>query len=95
MLATDVGSLKDDIVEGRTGFVVQPEDASDLARVIQEYFASDLYRNLSSRRQDIRAFAIERHSWDAVGQITEKVYKGLLCLPASARSPDCDAATVQ
>jgi glycosyltransferase involved in cell wall biosynthesis len=95
VLATDVGSLKDDIVEGRTGFVVQPEDASDLARVIQEYFASDLYRNLSSRRQDIRAFAIERHSWDAVGQITEKVYKGLLRLPASARSPDCDAATVQ
>jgi len=95
VLATDVGSLKDDIVEGRTGFVVRPEDALDLARVIQGYFRSDLYQNLSSRRQDIRAFAIERHSWDVVGQITGNVYKALLPLPASARSPDCDAATAQ
>jgi glycosyltransferase involved in cell wall biosynthesis len=94
VLATDVGSLKDDIVEGRTGFVVRPEDASDLARVIQEYFASDLYQNLRSRRQDIRAFALERHSWDVVGQITGNAYRGLL-LAASARSPDCGAATAQ
>ena len=95
VLATDVGSLKDDIVEGRTGFVVRPEDASDLARVIQEYFVSDLYQNLSSRRQDIRAFASARHSWDAVGQITGNVYRNLLRLPTSAMSPDCDAATAQ
>jgi glycosyltransferase involved in cell wall biosynthesis len=95
VLATDVGSLKDDIVEGRTGFMVRPEDASDLARVIQRYFESDLYQNLSYCRQEIRTFAIERHSWDVVGQITGNVYKGLLCLPACAKSPDCDAAIAQ
>jgi glycosyltransferase involved in cell wall biosynthesis len=95
VLATDVGSLKDDIVEGRTGFLVKPEDASNLARVIQEYFGSDLYQNLNARRQDIRAFAIERHSWDVVGQITRTVYQSLLQRAPSERSTDPDTAPAQ
>ena len=32
VLAADVGSLKDEIVEGKTGFVFQPEDPVDLAK---------------------------------------------------------------
>jgi glycosyltransferase involved in cell wall biosynthesis len=77
-LAADVGSLKDDIVEGKTGFVFRPEDPADLARVIEKYFASDLYADLNNQRQEIRAFATERHSWDVVSQITTNVYVGLL-----------------
>jgi len=37
VLAADVGSLKDDIVEGRNGFVFKPEDPVDLARVLERY----------------------------------------------------------
>jgi glycosyltransferase involved in cell wall biosynthesis len=77
ILAADVGSLKDEIVEGRTGFVFKPEDPDDLAKTIERYFASDLFANLSGRRQEIRAFAIERHSWDVVGQLTLNVYASL------------------
>ena len=54
VLAADVGSLKDDIVEGKTGFVFRPEDPDDLARVIEQYFASDLYADLNNRRKEIR-----------------------------------------
>ena len=54
VLAADVGSLKDEIVEGKTGFVFRPEDPVDLARVIEQYFASDLYADLNSRRGEIR-----------------------------------------
>jgi D-inositol-3-phosphate glycosyltransferase len=77
-LAADVGSLKDDIVEGRTGFVFRPEDPVDLASTIERYFASDLYADLSNRRQEIRAYMAERHSWDVVSQMTTNVYAGLL-----------------
>ena len=51
VLAADVGSLKEDIVEGKTGFMFRPEDSIDLASVIEKYFASDLFADLESRRQ--------------------------------------------
>jgi glycosyltransferase involved in cell wall biosynthesis len=78
VVAADVGSLREDIVEGRTGFVCRPCDPVDLARAIETYFESDLYRALDSRRQEIRDYANERHSWNAVGQMTRKVYAELL-----------------
>ena len=34
VIAADVGSLKEEIVEGKTGFVFKPQDSSDLARTI-------------------------------------------------------------
>src|SRR5260370_25072498 len=57
VLAADVGSLKDDIVDGKTGSVFMPEDPVDLAKAIERYFASDLYAHLNSRRQEIRDYA--------------------------------------
>jgi glycosyltransferase involved in cell wall biosynthesis len=78
VLAADVGSLREDVVEGRTGFVFRPEDPADLARAIERYFNSELFRELPSRRSDIRDFARERHSWDKVGDITRLVYMGLV-----------------
>ena len=81
VLAADVGSLKDDIVEGKTGFVFRPEDPTDLANTIERYFASDLYAELDSRRKEIRDYATERHSWDLVGRITMSVYASLLGVP--------------
>jgi glycosyltransferase involved in cell wall biosynthesis len=78
VLAADVGSLKDDIVEGKTGFLFRPEDPVDLARTIEKYFASDLYANLAKRRQNIHDYAAERHSWDIVANVTRGVYEWLL-----------------
>lgn len=80
-LAADVGSLREDIDEGRTGFIFKAEDPIDLARAIREYFASDLYRELATRRTEIRTFAAEKHSWSVVGKETAAVYAGLLHLP--------------
>jgi len=80
-LAADVGSLKGDIVEGKSGFVFKPEDPVDLAAAIERYFDSDLYAELGSRRQEIRDFATAQHSWDLVGQATMSVYADLLQMP--------------
>jgi D-inositol-3-phosphate glycosyltransferase len=79
-LATDVGSLRDEILEGKTGFVFRPEDPADLTMAIERYFASDLFANLNTRRHEIRDFATKRHSWDVVGQMTMSVYANLLRL---------------
>jgi len=81
VLAADVGSFKDEIVEGKTGSIFKPEDPADLARSIEQYFASDLFTGLTNRRRDISSYANERHSWDTVGQMTMSVYAGLLQLP--------------
>ena len=78
VLAADVGPLKEEILEGETGFVFKPEDPSDLARTIESYFASNLFAQLSTRRQKIMEFANEKHSWTIVGQATVNVYVSLL-----------------
>ncbi len=83
VIATDVGSFGDDIKDGRTGFLCKPSDANDLARTIETYFESDLFKNLHTRRQEIRDFANQRHSWDIVGQMTQDVYARLLGKNAS------------
>jgi glycosyltransferase involved in cell wall biosynthesis len=78
VIASDVGSLSDDIIPGKTGFVCQPRDSADLANCIRRYFSSDLYKNLDLRRQEIRDFASERYSWGKVGEIARSVYQSLL-----------------
>ena len=93
VLAADVGSLKDEIVEGKTGFVFRPEDPADLANTIERYFASDLYADLNNRRQEIRDYATERNSWDLVGQMTMSVYAGLLGVASPERALNRDASS--
>jgi glycosyltransferase involved in cell wall biosynthesis len=78
VIASDVGSLREDIVEGKTGFVCKPRDSIDLAKEIECYFSSELYRRLDAHRQEIRAFANEKYSWTKVGEMTQAVYRSLL-----------------
>lgn len=85
VIATDVGSLEEDIIVGRTGFLCAPRDSSNLAEVIDRYFNSDLFRELPNRRLEIRDFANERHSWAIVGQITSSVYTSLLGMATDFR----------
>ena len=77
-IVADVGSLKDEIIEGKTGFVFTPRDSSDLARKIEEYFHSDLFRNLETNRFQIKEYANERYSWRTVAALTTAVYSDLL-----------------
>lgn len=78
VLASDVGSFREEIVEGKTGFVFRPEDVADLVRAIDRYFESDLYTNLNVRRMEIRKYAMEMHSWDTVGRMTVNAFANLL-----------------
>jgi len=81
VVAADVGSLKEEIVEGRTGFLCKPRDPADIAAAIGTYFESDLFKNLDDERHNIREYANNLHSWDVVGDKTVQVYAGLASSP--------------
>jgi D-inositol-3-phosphate glycosyltransferase len=74
VVATDVGSFREEIVEGKTGFICKPGDPGDLAKTLETYFLSDIYTNLRTRRQDIKDYANTVHSWDAVAELTRAAY---------------------
>jgi glycosyltransferase involved in cell wall biosynthesis len=76
-IAANVGPLKEEIIEGKTGFVFKPQDSSDLAKAIRQYFDSELFHNLENRRSEIRHYASERYSWDKVAEITKGLYREL------------------
>jgi D-inositol-3-phosphate glycosyltransferase len=78
VVATDVGSFREEIVEGRTGFLCQPGDPAELAKAIDTYFASDLYKNLKVRRQTLKDYAEANHSWNAVADLTRNAYAEML-----------------
>src|SRR4029077_18634962 len=78
VIAADVGSLKEEIIESKTGFIFKSQDSFDLARVIGQYFESELFRKLERRRAEIKEYANERYSWNKVAAITTTVYSNLL-----------------
>jgi D-inositol-3-phosphate glycosyltransferase len=78
VVATDVGSFREEIAEGRTGFLCQPGDPAELAKAIETYFASDLYKNLKVRRRELKDYADANHSWHAVAELTRNAYVKML-----------------
>jgi glycosyltransferase involved in cell wall biosynthesis len=88
VIASDVGSLREEIVEGKTGFIFESQSSNDLSRVIQNYFASDLFCELKFRRAAIQNFANERYAWSKVADITATIYSNLL-LPIKQPQPRC------
>lgn len=77
VIAADVGTLKEEIIEGRTGYVFKARDSVDLAKTIAAYFESELFREMAKRRHDISQYANERYSWEKVAAITTQVYQQL------------------
>ena len=77
VIATDVGSLREDIVESKTGMICRPQDIGDLTEKIASYFQSDLYRDLGTNRAEIMRYAAKRYSWDEIGAKTREVYETL------------------
>jgi glycosyltransferase involved in cell wall biosynthesis len=94
VIAADVGSLRDEIVEGKTGFTFKAGDANELSEVLERYFASGLYGQLEERRQEIKSYVAQRNSWEIVGQITMKVYGALLSDRPESQELICDSSKV-
>ncbi|HEU6449235.1 MAG TPA: glycosyltransferase family 4 protein [Verrucomicrobiae bacterium] len=90
VIATDVGSFREEIIEGKTGMICEVSTAA-LKKTIQDYFESELFRNLEKWRNEIQSYASERYSWSKVATITTGVYAEVLkpkqIEPVSKKSP--------
>lgn len=75
VLATDVGSLGEEIITNETGFVCEPCNPDALASMVAHYAGSMLFKELHERRPVIASEARERHSWSRVAEITRGVYE--------------------
>jgi D-inositol-3-phosphate glycosyltransferase len=87
VIATDVGSLREDVIEGATGMICRPRSAADLAKAVMTYFRSELFRDLERRKAMIREFAMQRYSWAKVAAVTMAVYSQLLDEKTMMHSP--------
>ena len=76
-IATNVGGLKDDVLDGITGFTCHASDVDQLAETFEKFFRSPLYANLAARRSEIRDLMARRNSWSNVSEETCRVYGSL------------------
>ena len=74
--------IREEIVEGSTGFLCKPGDPAELAKAVETYFRSDLFKNLKVRRRELQDYARTNHSWDAFAELTRNAYAKIL-----ARNP--------
>jgi D-inositol-3-phosphate glycosyltransferase len=73
VVAADVGSLKQDVLDGKTGFVFKSKDSLQLAVTLNRYFQSGLYKSQDTQKA-IRQFAENRYSWSRVAELTYEAY---------------------
>ena len=84
VIAADVGSSEEEIVEGETGFVFKRGDSAALAEAIARYFESACSRTWNAGGPLIVEYATERYSWSTVAARTTRVYSHLLETDQSA-----------
>ncbi|MBK6963892.1 MAG: glycosyltransferase family 4 protein [Bacteroidales bacterium] len=78
IIVSDIGNFRNDMVEGKTGFLLSSNLPGELNRVISEYFNSELYQRLPETREKIKEWVRENYSWTTIGAETRKLYESLL-----------------
>jgi D-inositol-3-phosphate glycosyltransferase len=74
IIATDIGSFNEDVIDGVTGFICKPDDAEDMAEKLRLFFNSNLFRQHEQTRKRIAEFAEQKYSWSNIGRQTYEVY---------------------
>lgn len=74
LLAADVGNFRNDVPEGKAGYLFESENMEDLAKTLLKFFESDMYHNLDSTRKALKDWAWDNYSWDVIGNDTRAAY---------------------
>lgn len=86
VIAADVGSLKEEIIEGKTGFVFPARDVPALVGTLKKFFKSEIYRQSERYREEIRKYAGEKYSWAGIAATTMAVYAGFSAAQPGGRA---------
>lgn len=78
VLASDVGNFRQDVPDGKSGFLISENSPQAWNKMFQSYFSSELCNNLSETRKSIKAWANLNYSWDEIGRETRKVYESMM-----------------
>ncbi|MDY0342820.1 MAG: glycosyltransferase family 4 protein [Lentimicrobium sp.] len=78
VLVSDVGNFRQDVPDGKSGFIVSENSPQAWSLMIQRYFSSELCINLPESRDKIKTWAKSNYSWDEIGKETRKVYESML-----------------
>lgn len=74
LLAADVGNFRNDVPEGKAGYLFESGNTGDLSKTILKYFESEMYHNLDSTRKALKVWAWDNYSWDVIGKDTRDAY---------------------
>ncbi|MGH9533776.1 MAG: glycosyltransferase family 4 protein [Terriglobales bacterium] len=76
-VVTDVGALREEIVEGETGFVCPPHDHRALAVAIERCFGTAAPGGSLPAGQAIQAWAAGRYGWAGTAEAARSQYRAL------------------
>ena len=71
MIVTEVGGLPEVVDNGRTGYVVKPEDPAALIAAVDSYFEE---KKQAAFRENVKAES-RRFSWDRMTETIEGAYE--------------------
>jgi glycosyltransferase involved in cell wall biosynthesis len=74
VISTNVGGLGEMIEDGRTGYIIPPEDAQAIADAVAKCLEGD---NLATMSNIARSCAAERYNWQTIAAQTAEVYQRL------------------
>jgi glycosyltransferase involved in cell wall biosynthesis len=78
VIASDVGSFREELTNCGAGLLFESGNPAALADTLDAFFKSEFYKDAARHRRRIQEYSSARHSWQTVGQITERVYSGLV-----------------
>jgi D-inositol-3-phosphate glycosyltransferase len=78
IIATDVGSFREDIIDGVTGFICKPDNAEDITEKLRRFFDSNLFRQGEQTHVRIIELAEQKYSWSTISRQTYEVYAKVL-----------------
>lgn len=74
LLATRVGNFENDIIDEKTGLLIDDITPEAVAKSIEKYFASEIYHNQEETRTFIKNWSYRQFSWENIGDETFRMY---------------------